>query len=133
MIFDCINNDKIFDSIIIGFIMAISIIYYYITFESDYMMAIYSYNKQFDNYQNNINNISNLSISMNNTLVPISHNEIIKWNNKFRHPLIIPAFVNEQEKNDFIPSTSKNSAKRKNRNDDSLNVRSFEPKKRSDE
>ena len=133
MIFDCINNDKIFDSIIIGFIMAISIIYYYITFESDYMMAIYSYNKQFDNYQNNINNISNLSISMNNTLVPISHNEIIKWNNKFRHPLIIPAFVNEQEKNDFIPSTSKNSAKRKNRNDDSLNVRSFEPKNRSDE
>jgi len=130
MILDCINNDKFFEAIIVGFIMTISIIYYYVTFESDYMMAIYSYNKQFDNYQNNNNNLSS-SILNNN--VAISHNEIIKWNNKYRHPLIIPAFVNEQENNDIIQSTYNNTKKRNNKNNDSINVAPFVPKDRTDE
>ena len=62
MILDCINNYKIIEAIIVGFILVISIIYYFITYESDYLMAIYSYNKQFDNYQDE-NNINNISIS----------------------------------------------------------------------
>jgi hypothetical protein len=130
MILDCINNDKFVEAIIDGFIMTISIIYYYVTFESDYMMAIYSYNKQFDNYQNNINNLSS-SILNNN--VAISHNEIIKWNNKYRHPLIIPAFVNENENNDIIQSTYNNTKKRNNKNYESINIAPFEPKNRNDE
>ena len=126
MILDCINNDKFAEAIIVGFIMVISIIYYYVTFESDYMMAIYSYNKQFDNYQNNNNNLSS---SINN--VAISHNEIIKWNNKYRHPLIIPAFVNEQENNNIIQTTYNNTKKRNNKINESINVAPFEPKDRT--
>ena len=57
MILDCINNNKYIESIIIGCIMLFSIIYSFLTYESDYMMAIYSENRQFDNYQNK-NNIS---------------------------------------------------------------------------
>ena len=130
MILDCINNDKFFEAIIVGIIMTISIVYYYMAFESDYMMAIYSYNKQFDNYQNN--NI-NLSSSILNNNVAISHNEIIKWNNKYRHPLIIPAFVNEEENNNIIQSNYNNTKKRNNKNNDSINIAPFEPKNRNDE
>ena len=133
MIFDCINNEKIVEASIVGFIMLISIIYSYITYDSDYMMAIYSYKKQFDNYEND-NNINNSSISgLNNQALP--HNEIIKWNNKYRHPLIIPAFVNEEiNNNDIINSRSpKDNTRRKAKNNESINVRSFEPKNRSDE
>ena len=129
MILDCINNDKLIEAIIIGIIMVISIIYYYLAFESDYMMAIYSYNKQFDNYQNNISLSNSINIQ-----TAVSHNEIIKWNNKYRHPLIIPAFVNEQENNAFIqPPSNRNNGSKKNLNNVALNIRNFEPKNRSDE
>ena len=133
MIFDCVNNDKFIEASLVGLIMLVSIIYSYVTYDSDYMMAIYSYNKQFDNYQND-NNINNISISGLNNQIAISHNEIIKWNNKYRHPLIIPAFVNEQENHDFIQSSyPSDNNKRKNNNDMSINIRAFEPKDRTDE
>ena len=113
--------------------MLVSIIYSYVTYDSDYMMAIYSYNKQFDNYQND-NNINNISISGLNNQIAVSHNEIIKWNNKYRHPLIIPAFVNEQENHDIIQSSyPSDNNKRKNNNDMLINIRAFEPKDRTDE
>ena len=132
MIFDCINNEKIIEASIVGFIMLISIIYSYITYDSDYMMAIYSYKKQFDNYEYD-NNINNSSISgLNNQ--PLPHNEIIKWNNKYRHPLIIPAFVDDKINNDIINSRSpKDNTRRKHKNNEAINVRPFEPKNRSDE
>ena len=70
MIFDCVNNDKFIEASLVGLIMLVSIIYSYVTYDSDYMMAIYSYNKQFDNYQND-NNINNTLIS----IVLSSHQE----------------------------------------------------------
>ena len=132
MILDCINNNKYIESIIIGCIMLFSIIYSFLTYESDYMMAIYSENRQFDNYQNK-NNISIISGIDNHT--PISHNEIIKWNNKYRHPLVIPAFVNEEENNNIIQSSYFQNSKNinLNKNYQSINVRPFEPKNRTDE
>ena len=132
MIFDCINNYKFIEAIIVGFIMFISVFYSWLTYESDYMMAIYSYNKQFDNYQNDIN-LHKLSSSGFNPQSVVSHNELIKWANKYRHPLIIPAFVNEEGDNELIQQSSfpKINAY-KNRNDD-IYVRTFEPKNRSDE
>ena len=132
MIFDCINNYKFIEAIIVGFIMFISVFYSWLTYESDYMMAIYSYNKQFDNYQNDIN-LHKLSSSGFNPQSVVSHNELIKWANKYRHPLIIPAFVNEEGDNELIQQSSfpKINAY-KNRNDD-IYVRPFEPKNRSDE
>ena len=99
-------------------------------------MAIYSENNQFDNYQNK-NNVSILS-GFNNQ-APISHNEIIKWNNKYRHPLIIPAFVDEDENNNFIQtsyfknSKNINSNAISNKNYENIQVRPFEPKNRTDE
>ena len=69
-----------------------------------------------------------------NIQTAVSHNEIIKWNNKYRHPLIIPAFVNEQENNAFIqPPSNRNNGSKKNLNNVALNIRNFEPKNRSDE
>ena len=133
MILDCINNDKIIESIIVGFILVISVIYSCINYDSDYMMAIYSYKKQFDNYQDE-NNINNVSISALNNQIGVPHNEIIKWNNKYRHPLIIPAFVNEEDNNNIIrPSYPRDNMKRKNKNNEAINMRSLEPKNRSDE
>ena len=130
MIFDCYNNDKFIEAAIVGLIMLISIIYSFLTYDSDYMMAIYSYNKQFDNYENN--NI-NISISGLNNQTPIPHNEIIKWNNKYRHPLIIPAFVNEQDNNNIIKSSSPKDNLKGKRNNGAKNVRQYEPKNRNDE
>ena len=129
MIFDCINNDKFVEGSIVGFIMLLSIIYSFVTYDSDYMMAIYSYNKQFDNYEND--NINNISISGLNNQIPLSHNEIIKWNNKYRHPLIIPAFVNEQDNNIINSSNPKDNMRK--RNNGPINSRQYEPKNRSDE
>ena len=116
MIFDCINRGKLFETLIVGLITVLSLIYYLCIYDSDYMMAIYSYNKQFDNFRSN-----NLLGSSNNIKqAPISHNEIIKWTNKYRHPLTIPAFVNDDDVN-FIPSYQKKSGI------------SQRPKKRTDE
>ena len=132
MILDCINNDKVIEAIIVGFIMLISIFYFWFTYESDYMMAIYSYNKQFDNYQNDIN-LHKLSSSGFNPQAAVSHNEIIKWTNRYRHPLIIPAFVNEEENKELIQQSSFPKINTyKNKNED-IYVRPFEPKNRSDE
>ena len=136
MILDSLNHNKYIEAIIIGGIMLFSIIYYFITYESDYMMAIYSENKQFDNYQNKNNNSM---ISGFNDHVPISHNEITKWTNKYRHPLTIPAFIEEDEDNNIIQSSyfknSKNIPSGAAKNYDSIKVRPFEqnPKNRSDE
>jgi len=136
MILDSLNHNKYIEAIIIGGIMLFSIIYYFITYESDYMMAIYSENKQFDNYQNKNNNSM---ISGFNDHVPISHNEITKWTNKYRHPLTIPAFIEEDEDNNIIQSSyfknSKNIPSGAVKNYDSIKVRPFEPnpKNRSDE
>ena len=100
------------------------------------MMAIYSGNKQFDNYQNKNNNSM---ISGFNDHAPISHNEITKWTNKYRHPLTIPAFIEEDEDNNIIQSSyfknSKNIPSGAVKNYDSIKVRPFEPnpKNRSDE
>ena len=129
MIFDCINNDKFIEAIIVGFIMLLSIIYSYLIYDSDYMMAIYSYKKQFDNYQND-NNINNISSSGINNQAAVSHNEIIKWNNKYRHPLIIPAFVNEQNNNNLMQSSSypKDNMRNKKVNDVAINVNQYEQK-----
>jgi hypothetical protein len=132
MIFDCINNYKSIEAIIVGIIMFISVFYSWFTYESDYMMAIYSYNKQFDNYQNDIN-LHKLSSSGFNPQSVVSHNELIKWANRYRHPLIIPAFVNEEGDNELIQQSSFPKINvYKNRNDD-IYVRPFEPKNRSDE
>ena len=137
MILDSINNNRYIEAIIIGCIMLFSIIYAFITYESDYMMAIYSENKQFDNYQNK-NNASFLS-GFNNQ-APISHNEIIKWNNKYRHPLIIPAFIDEDDNNNFIQTSYFKNSKSinnnniiLNKNSENIQVRPFEPKNRTDE
>ena len=136
MILDSLNHNKYIEATIIGGIMLFSIIYYFITYESDYMMAIYSENKQFDNYQNKNNNSM---ISGFNDHVPISHNEITKWTNKYRHPLTIPAFIEEDEDNNIIQSSyfknSKNIPSGAAKNYDSIKVRPFEqnPKNRSDE
>ena len=133
MILDCINHNKYIEAIIIGCIMLFSIIYSFLTYESDYMMAIYSENKQFDNY---VNKNNNSIISGFNNQVPISHNEIIKWNNKYRHPLIIPAFIDEDDNNNIIQTSYvKNSKKinEQNKNYENIQVRPFEPKNRSDE
>ena len=114
--------------------MLASIIFSYITYDSDYMMAIYSYNKQLDNYQNNNININSLSGSGFNIPSAIANNEIIKWNNKYRHPLIIPAFENDGDNNDnIIQSSYPKDSVRKKRRDEEINVRPFEPKNRSDE
>ena len=93
------------------------------------MMAIYSYKKQFDNYQND-NNINNISSSGINNQAAVSHNEIIKWNNKYRHPLIIPAFVNEQDNNNLMQSSSypKDNMRNKKVNDVAINVNQYEQK-----
>ena len=137
MILDSINNNRYIEAIIIGCIMLFSIIYAFMTYESDYMMAIYSENNQFDNYQNKN---SNSILSGFNNQAPISHNEIIKWNNKYRHPLIIPAFIDEEENNNFIQTSyfknSKNinnSNQISNKNYENIQVRPFEPKNRTDE
>ena len=133
MILDCINHNKYIEAIIIGCVMIFSIIYSFLTYESDYMMAIYSENHQFDNYQNK-NNVSILS-GFNNQ-APISHNEIIKWNNKYRHPLIIPAFIDEDDNNIIKTSyikNSKNNTNPQNKNYENIQVRPFEPKNRTDE
>ena len=126
MILDSLNHNKYIEAIIIGGIMLFSIIYYFITYESDYMMAIYSENKQFDNYQNKNNNSM---ISGFNEHVPISHNEITKWTNKYRHPLTIPAFIEEDEDNNIIQSSyfknSKNIPSGAVKNYDSIKVRPF--------
>ena len=134
MILDCINNNKYVEAIIIGVIMLFSIIYYFITYESDYMMAIYSENKQFDNYENKN---SHSMISGFNNQAPISHNEIIKWTNKYRHPLTIPAFIDEEDNNNIIQTSyfknSKNRPTANNKNYENIPVRPFEPKNRTDE
>ena len=133
MILDCINNNKFVEAIIIGCIMLFTIIYSFLTYESDYMMAIYSENKQFDNYQNK-NNIS--IISGFNNQIPISHNEIIKWTNKYRHPLIIPAFIDEDQDNNIIQTSYFKNIKNINTTNkyfESIQVRPFEPKNRTDE
>jgi hypothetical protein len=134
MIFDCINNDKFTEASIVVTIMIISILYYYFTYEHDYMMAIYSYNKQFDNYQNE-NILHKLSSSGFNPQAPVSHNELIKWSNRYRHPLIIPAFVKEEDNPNLIqqPSFPKINNSFINKNDEEIYVRPFEPKNRSDE
>ena len=134
MIFDCLNHDKYIEAGIVGFIMILSMIYYYIAYESDYMMAIYSYNKQLDHYQNHNINMNNLSGSGFNIQSAVANNEIIKWNNKYRHPLIIPAFVNDQEnESNLIRPSYPRDSKRRIKKDESLSIRSFEPKNRSDE
>ena len=131
MIFDCINHDKFTEAIIISFIMITSISYFYFTYDADYMMAIYSYNKQFDNYQSDIN-LHKLSSSGFNPQAPVSHNELIKWTNRYRHPLIIPAFINEHENNDdFMQSSYIQNPNKKN--SEEIYVRPFEPKNRSNE
>ena len=131
MIFDCINNVKYTEAIIVGIILITSILYYYFTYDADYMMAIYSYNKQFDNYQSDIN-LHKLSSSGFNPQAPVSHNELIKWTNRYRHPLIIPAFVNENDSNaDLIQSSYIQNQKK--HNNEEIFVRPFEPKNRSDE
>ena len=96
MILDFINNNKYVEAIIIGVIMLFSIINSFITYESDYMMAIYQENKWVDNYAN-IN--YNSMISRFNNQSPIQRNEIIKWTNKYRHPLTISAFIDEDNNN----------------------------------
>ena len=131
MIFDCINHNKFTEAIIISFIMITSISYFYFTYDADYMMAIYSYNKQFDNYQSDIN-LHKLSSSGFNPQAPVSHNELIKWTNRYRHPLIIPAFINEHENNDdFMQSSYIQNPNKKN--SEEIYVRPFEPKNRSNE
>ena len=131
MIFDCINHDKFTEAIIISFIMITSISYFYFTYDADYMMAIYSYNKQFDNYQSDIN-LHKLSSSGFNPQAPVSHNELIKWTNRYRHPLIIPAFINEHENNDDLMQSSYIQNPNK-KNSEEIYVRPFEPKNRSNE
>ena len=131
MIFDCINHDKLTEAIIISFIMITSISYFYFTYDADYMMAIYSYNKQFDNYQSDIN-LHKLSSSGFNPQAPVSHNELIKWTNRYRHPLIIPAFINEHENNDDLMQSSYIQNPNK-KNSEEIYVRPFEPKNRSNE
>ena len=131
MIFDCINHNKLTEAIIISFIMITSISYFYFTYDADYMMAIYSYNKQFDNYQNDIN-LHKLSSSGFNPQAPVSHNELIKWTNRYRHPLIIPAFINEHENNDDLMQSSYIQNPNK-KNSEEIYVRPFEPKNRSNE
>ena len=116
MIFDCINREKLFEALIVGLIAILSLIYYLCIYDSDYMMAIYSYNKQFDNFRSNNLLVSNIMDKQ----APVSRNEIIKWTNKYRHPLTIPAFVNDDDAN-FIPSHPKKSGF------------SQRPKKRTDE
>jgi hypothetical protein len=133
MIFDCINNDKFIEAGIVGVIMLSSIIYFYITYDSDYMMAIYSYNKQLDNYENNNININSLSGSGFNIPSAVANNEIIKWNNKYRHPLIIPAFESTENNNNIIQSSYPKDSVRKKRRDEEINVRPFEPRNRRDE
>ena len=104
MILDSINNNKTFEAIIIGGIIILSIIYYCFTYDSDYMMAIYH-----NLYQNDTNEV-------------ILHNEINKWNNKYRHPLIIPAFDNEEgNQNNIIQTTNRV----KKQNNDSIPVSNF--------
>ena len=133
MILDCINHNKYIEAIIIGCVMIFSIIYSFLTYESDYMMAIYSENHQFDNYQNKN---SNSILSGFNNQAPISHNEIIKWTNRYRHPLTIPAFIDEDD-NNIIKSSyiknSKNNTNPQNKNYENIQVRPFEPKNRTDE
>ena len=131
MIFDCINHNKFTEAIIISFIMITSISYFYFTYDADYMMAIYSYNKQFDNYQSDIN-LHKLSSSGFNPQAPVSHNELIKWTNRYRHPLIIPAFINEHENNDDLMQSSYIQNPNK-KNSEEIYVRPFEPKNRSNE
>ena len=131
MIFDCINHNKLTEAIIISFIMITSISYFYFTYDADYMMAIYSYNKQFDNYQSDIN-LHKLSSSGFNPQAPVSHNELIKWTNRYRHPLIIPAFINEHENNDDLMQSSYIQNPNK-KNSEEIYVRPFEPKNRSNE
>jgi hypothetical protein len=134
MIFDCIINNKFIEAGIVGIIMILSMVYYYFTYEGDYMMAIYSYNKQLDNYQND-SNLHKLSSSGFNPKAPVSHNEMIKWNNRYRHPLIIPAFVNEEQNNNLIPqsSFSKIIDYKPNKKDEDIIISPFDPKNRSDE
>ena len=133
MILDCINHNKYIEAIIIGCVMIFSIIYSFLTYESDYMMAIYSENHQFDNYQNKN---SNSILSGFNNQAPISHNEIIKWTNRYRHPLTIPAFIDEDDNNIIKTSyikNSKNNTNPQNKNYENIQVRPFEPKNRTDE
>ena len=134
MIFDCIINNKFIEAGIVGIIMIGSMVYYYFTYEGDYMMAIYSYNKQLDNYQNDLN-LHKLSSSGFNPKAPVSHNEMIKWNNRYRHPLIIPAFVNEEQNNNLMPqsSFSKIIDYKPNKKDEEIFISPFDPKNRSDE
>ena len=82
----CLYEENFYSSIFIGVIILISGIYYFIEFDNEYLVNIYTLNRELSNYEQNKG--------------AISHNEINKWRNKYGHPLVIPVFVENSQRND---------------------------------
>jgi len=82
----CLYEKNYYSSIFIGVIIFISLIYYFIEFDNEYLVDIYTLNRELSNYEQNKG--------------AISHNEINKWRNKYGHPLVIPVFVENSQRND---------------------------------
>ena len=84
----CLYKEKYISSGIIAGIIIISAIYHFIEFNNEYLVDIYTLNKELSNYEQHNS--------------AISHNEINKWRNKYRHPIVIPVFTEDSQKNDEI-------------------------------
>ena len=91
-IFNVINKKSKNSVIIIIVLMISSIIYYFINYNNDYILDIYNKNKELTNYEKNNSDIN--------------RNEINKWINKFRHPLVLPVFVDDKKNNNNIENNN---------------------------
>ena len=91
-IFNVINKKSKNSVIIIIVLMISSIIYYFINYNNDYILDIYNKNKELTNYEKNNSDIN--------------RNEIYKWINKFRHPLVLPVFVDDKKNNNNIENNN---------------------------
>lgn len=86
MFFEAISHEFYVEALIIALIFILSILFYVLKYNSDYVRDIYA------EYSNKITEKGGI-----NEKQPISKNELNKWTNKFKHPLVIPVFTEESK------------------------------------
>ena len=86
MFFEYISEDNYLDAYFVGIAFVLSILYYLIAYDSDYVLDIYSSNSFLD-YKENLE-----SEQM------VSQNQINKWANNYKHPLELPFTTLENSK-----------------------------------